>query len=163
MSAQQPQQPDALLLVAGGLFADCAAGAAILAGHPLLGIALHLPAVALWVEGIARLTGGSLWHARRSRRSEQPAGAPAPSGWPIGAAVLGLALFPGLGTIGYSLALACSLRLVRGQAQRPAGAASILDLNDIEEAAEASASASEEQPMLALEVQPLIDALLDAD
>lgn len=115
------------LLIAVGVLSDALAGLAIVHGRTLAGLELHLAASLIWIAGILLL------RASDSRRSGQPAASSstppsdmrdsAPSARDGDsqngvAALLGLALFPGLGPLACTFALVTTRLLRRPQAPR---------------------------------------------
>ena len=150
----------ALALVALGLAADVAAGWLVLSGQPAKGLALHAPAVALWADGLARLDNRPLWRPLLAWALRQhAAGAHETiSAGALAALVVGLALVPGFGTLGFSVAVGAARLLPRPAPRRVMDDAPVL--GDVEELLRRSAAS---QPLLDLEIQPLVDALGEPD
>src|SRR4051812_29453024 len=111
-----PLRPVASGLFAFGLLADVGAGLWVLDGQALPGLLIHVPAVLIWVCGVASLgpqPGGDLlawlvdWSwlgggSAASGRSER-AGIPPVPGRLVAAALFGIVLLPGLGSASYSI------------------------------------------------------------
>ena len=172
-----PRQPGcsarrlaAAILVLLGLLADLFAGTLILVGAEGWGLLLHVPAILVWVLGLGILLGeapretakwliGHLrWSCARGLRA--PAGQRgecAPGRWTLAALLLGLLVFPGLGSL--SCTVAFGLAAVMGgsaarsgdQARQPAPERPTLVVDRLPD------------PLLDLDVQPLVDVLRGGD
>ncbi len=117
MTGHSPQRgPSAARRLVGmavitlGLAGDLGACFLLVGGHPLMGLASHVPAVGVWTLGIYVLTATStldqLYESDEAMK-KQPSGSTF-NGWTIAAAMLGLFTFPGIGTAGVSLAFGFS-------------------------------------------------------
>ncbi len=154
-------------LVLLGVLGDGGAWIFLLVGRVGWGLLLHLPAVSIWAWGILLIEARprqiarpspSLGNILQNQRTPQPGRSlPArmklPSGWAVVAGLLGLLLFPGLGTFACSLAFGLSLFLPRSQKQ----AASESD--SMQSKAPLASIPAPLHPLLELEALPLVDAL----
>jgi hypothetical protein len=136
-----------LLLIIAGALGDIAAGLALLEHHTWPGLALHVPSALVWVAGFVLL----------GRDRGAGPGSGVGRGEPIVAILLGLVLFPGLGTVGGLLALGAA-RLVgrprpfEREAPDGAGARDPGPAIDFD-------SSLPLHPLVELETQPLAEAL----
>lgn len=91
-----------LIFVTLGLTEDCLAGWRLLTLNDIQGLLLHFPATLVWSMGILLVQQGV---ARR----RADAATTAITGWTVAALVIGFLMFPGLGTLGCTLAFSFSV------------------------------------------------------
>jgi hypothetical protein len=139
-----------------GLLADLCAGWLTFSGQARWGLLLHVPAVAVWAHGVALRERRPLWRPLLGWPRRRQLGEVSADG--LLALVLGLALVPGCGPAALTLAAGVARLLPRPTARARAEDEALTD--DVDELLRRAAPV---EPLLDLEIQPLVDALVEPD
>ncbi|MCA1668682.1 MAG: HEAT repeat domain-containing protein [Thermomicrobia bacterium] len=160
-NAVAPHRFAGSVLTVGGVIADGAVGVAILRGATPWALCVHLLAALVWAQGLSLREGFSLsslvhrWRARGAGMDAAGNAAGSPlNGRTIAFSLIGLLLFPGLGTLGITVAAGISSVRMMAHRQRALPAF---------DAAPTVPWNRPSDPLRDLAIEPLVDILRDPD
>ncbi len=145
-----------------GLVADGVVGLSILRGAAAWVLGIHLFAVLIWAQGISLMEGSSLRYlVRKGRERMRRSGETATIGSPLNGRtvaffLIGLLLFPGLGTLGVAVAVGLSSLRMLAHRQRPLPAFS-------PDAPPVARRNRPSDPVRDLAIEPLVDILREPE